>query len=257
MIDHDKNVGEVLEALDELGIADNTLVMYRTDNGPHMNTWPDGAHDAVPQREELELGRCVPGAAHGPLAGQDQAGHGVERDRQPHGLAADHPGRGRRATISRRSCSKRLRGGRQDVQGPSRRLQHAAVSDGQGGEEPAQGVLLLHGRRRTGRACVTTTGRWCSWSSAATARCRCGRSRSRSCACRRSSICALDPYEHADVTSNTYYDWVIDHVVPARTCAGFRREVPGVVQVSSRRGRRRPASTIDQVMEKLTQGLGK
>ena len=43
MIDHDKNVGEVLKALDDLGIADNTLVMYSTDNGPHMNSWPDAA----------------------------------------------------------------------------------------------------------------------------------------------------------------------------------------------------------------------
>ncbi|MFO1302083.1 MAG: arylsulfatase [Burkholderiales bacterium] len=43
MIDHDKNVGSVLKKLDELGIAENTIVMYGTDNGPHMNTWPDGA----------------------------------------------------------------------------------------------------------------------------------------------------------------------------------------------------------------------
>jgi arylsulfatase len=43
MIDHDKNVGSVLKKLDDLGIADNTIVMYGTDNGPHMNTWPDGA----------------------------------------------------------------------------------------------------------------------------------------------------------------------------------------------------------------------
>jgi arylsulfatase len=43
MIDHDKDVGEILKALDDLGIADNTFVMYSTDNGPHMNSWPDGA----------------------------------------------------------------------------------------------------------------------------------------------------------------------------------------------------------------------
>jgi len=43
MIDHDKNVGTVLTKIDQLGIADNTIVMYSTDNGPHMNTWPDGA----------------------------------------------------------------------------------------------------------------------------------------------------------------------------------------------------------------------
>lgn len=42
MIDHDKNVGTILKKLDELGISDNTVVMYSTDNGPHMNTWPDG-----------------------------------------------------------------------------------------------------------------------------------------------------------------------------------------------------------------------
>ncbi len=42
MIDHDKNVGTLLNKIDELGIADNTIVMYSTDNGPHMNSWPDG-----------------------------------------------------------------------------------------------------------------------------------------------------------------------------------------------------------------------
>jgi arylsulfatase len=43
MIDHDKHVGELLDLLDELGIAEDTIVIYSTDNGPHMNTWPDGA----------------------------------------------------------------------------------------------------------------------------------------------------------------------------------------------------------------------
>jgi arylsulfatase A-like enzyme len=43
MVDHDKNVGQVLKVLDELGITDNTFVMYSTDNGPHMNSWPDAA----------------------------------------------------------------------------------------------------------------------------------------------------------------------------------------------------------------------
>lgn len=43
MIEHDAHVGALLEALDEMGIADNTIVVYSSDNGPHMNTWPDGA----------------------------------------------------------------------------------------------------------------------------------------------------------------------------------------------------------------------
>ena len=41
MIEHDMHVGQLLDYLDELGIADNTVVMYSTDNGPHYNTWPD------------------------------------------------------------------------------------------------------------------------------------------------------------------------------------------------------------------------
>ncbi len=43
MVEHDRHVGQLLAKLDELGIADNTIVFYSTDNGPHMNTWPDAA----------------------------------------------------------------------------------------------------------------------------------------------------------------------------------------------------------------------
>ena len=50
MIDHDRNVGTILKKIDELGMADNTLVMYSTDNGPHANTWPDAA--TTPFRSE-------------------------------------------------------------------------------------------------------------------------------------------------------------------------------------------------------------
>jgi arylsulfatase len=50
MIDHDKHVGQMLDLLDQLGIADNTFVQYSTDNGPHSNTWPDGA--TTPFRSE-------------------------------------------------------------------------------------------------------------------------------------------------------------------------------------------------------------
>jgi len=42
MVEHDMQVGELLKTLDDLGLADNTIVQYSTDNGPHYNTWPDG-----------------------------------------------------------------------------------------------------------------------------------------------------------------------------------------------------------------------
>ena len=43
MVVHDEQIGQILDKLDELGIADNTIVMYSTDNGPENDTWPDGA----------------------------------------------------------------------------------------------------------------------------------------------------------------------------------------------------------------------
>jgi arylsulfatase A-like enzyme len=50
MIEHDGHVGQLLALLDELGIADNTVVQYSTDNGPHYNTWPDAG--TMPFRSE-------------------------------------------------------------------------------------------------------------------------------------------------------------------------------------------------------------
>jgi len=50
MIEHDMHVGQFLDLLDELGVADNTIVLYSTDNGPHYNTWPDAG--TTPFRSE-------------------------------------------------------------------------------------------------------------------------------------------------------------------------------------------------------------
>jgi arylsulfatase A-like enzyme len=44
MVTHDEQIGQMLDKVDELGIADNTIVMYSTDNGPENDTWPDGAN---------------------------------------------------------------------------------------------------------------------------------------------------------------------------------------------------------------------
>jgi len=52
MIDHDKNVGSILKKLDDLGIDENTIVFYSTDNGPHMNSWPDAG--MTPFRSEKD-----------------------------------------------------------------------------------------------------------------------------------------------------------------------------------------------------------
>jgi len=74
MVEHDMHIGKFLDLLDELGIADNTIVFYSTDNGPHYNTWPDAA--ATPFRGEKntnwEGGWRVPAAIRWP--GQIPAG---------------------------------------------------------------------------------------------------------------------------------------------------------------------------------------
>jgi arylsulfatase len=50
MVEHDMHVGKLLKALDDLGIANDTILLYTTDNGPHTNSWPDGA--TTPFRSE-------------------------------------------------------------------------------------------------------------------------------------------------------------------------------------------------------------
>jgi arylsulfatase A-like enzyme len=50
MIEHDAIIGQVLKAVDDLGIANNTVVIYTTDNGPHQNSWPDAG--TTPFRSE-------------------------------------------------------------------------------------------------------------------------------------------------------------------------------------------------------------
>lgn len=52
MLEHDGDVGKILKALDELGIANNTIVVYTSDNGPNMFSWPDASN--TPFRSEKD-----------------------------------------------------------------------------------------------------------------------------------------------------------------------------------------------------------
>ena len=75
MVEHDNQVGELLKLLDDLNIADDTIVLYSTDNGPHYNEWPDGG--ITPFRGEKntnwEGAYRVPAVVRWP--GKLQAGH--------------------------------------------------------------------------------------------------------------------------------------------------------------------------------------
>ena len=189
MIDHDKNVGQALDFLDEAGIADNTFVMYSTDNGPHMNSWPDGA--MTPFRNEKNSN--WEGAFRVPLrralAGQDQAGPDLERDRPAPRLVPDLPRDGRRSR-RRREAEDRLSGDRAHLQEPPRRLQSRALPDRPGEKESAQLLHVSERRRRRARLALRQLEGRVHGAALPPARCGSGRSRSRSSGCRNCSIFA-------------------------------------------------------------------
>ena len=136
--------------LDELGIADDTIVIYTTDNGPHRNTWPDAG--TTPFRSEKntnwEGAFRVPEMIRWP--GKIKAGSVSNDIIQHHDwlptllAAAGDP------DVMEKLKKGYQIGGRR-VQGPHRRLQPAAVPDGRGGAQPAARLLLLLRRRRPRR----------------------------------------------------------------------------------------------------------
>ena len=78
MVEHDGMVGQLLDKLKELGLEDNTIVMYSTDNGAEKCSLAGWRHVTVPWREDDELGRWLPRAHRHPLARRHQARHGEQ-----------------------------------------------------------------------------------------------------------------------------------------------------------------------------------
>ena len=146
MMELDWEVGELLKKLDELGIADNTIVLFTSDNGAEISSWPDGGNS--PFRGEkgttFEGGFRVPACLE--VAGRDQARHHHQRHHRQRGLASDVPGRRRKSERERRALEGN-EGRRQDVQEPPRRLQFLAIFSGQSRQRPASRGLLLYRQR--------------------------------------------------------------------------------------------------------------
>ena len=125
----------MLDLLDELGIADDTIVIYSTDNGPHMNSWPDGG--MTPFRSEKNTN--WEGAFRvrtDPLARRRSRGHGSERDQPATRLVADVPGRRRRAR-HHRETQEGPQGWQQDLQGALDGYNLLPYLTGAANEEPA------------------------------------------------------------------------------------------------------------------------
>ena len=207
MIDHDKNVGTVLDVLDELGIAEDTIVIYSTDNGPHRNSWPDAG--TTPFRSEKntnwEGAFRVPELIRWP--GKIKAGTRLQRHHPAPRLAADTAGR-RRRPRRQRQAEEGLQDRGRRVQGPHRRVQPAAVPDGRGRTQPAARFFYFNddaelvGMRFENWKIVFAEqrcqGTLRTWAEPFTP-------------LRVPKLFNLrtDPYEYADITSNTYYDWFL------------------------------------------------
>jgi hypothetical protein len=111
MVEHDGHVGQVLAKLKELGLEENTIVMYSTDNGAESFTWPTAARRCSAARRTPVGGR-LPRPDADPLARRHQARHGDQRHRRPRGHAADAARRGRRSDRKEDLLKGRKIGGR-------------------------------------------------------------------------------------------------------------------------------------------------
>ena len=221
MIDHDKTIGVLLDLLEELGIVDDTFVMYSTDNGPHCNSLARCRHDAVPQRKEHQLGRRLSRSLPRPLAGPHQAGFGVQR----HRFATSTGCRRFASMAGAPDIKEKLKAGTTIDGKPYKvyidgicQLDHITGK----GKSKREGFLYwtddgeLSGLRVDNWKFVfmeqRMQGTCMIWAEPLTT-------------LRLPKIFNLrtDPYEFADITSNTYWDWMFDHVyllVPAQILVG-------------------------------------
>ena len=219
MVEHDGDVGELLKALDDLGIADNTIVVYTTDNGPNQWSWPDGA--TTPFRGEKETNWegafRVPAMIRWP--GQIKPGKVSNEmfsglDWFPTLLAAAGD-----AEVK----DKLLKGWQpagKTIQESSRRLQPARLPHGQDAEERAHGFLLFQRRRRSGGDAVRRLeGRLRRAAQAGTIRWS-GPIPSRRCACPSCSTCGWIRIERADIVSDQLYDFFVKNDYLAGEGAG-------------------------------------
>jgi arylsulfatase len=248
MVEHDRHVGMLLDKLDELGLTANTLVLYSTDNGPHYNSWPDAA--ATPFRGEKntnwEGGWRVPAMVRWP--GKVPAGT-VTNEIMSHldwlptlVAAAGVPDIKEKLLRGDRAGSKRFKvhlDGYDQLDlllgnGPSRRDELFYFSD--------DGDLLAVRYRDWKMVFLEqrVAGTLQVWAEPFVP-------------LRVPKLFHLrrDPYERADITSNTYFDWLLDR---AFVIYGAQAIVAGFMQTFQEFPPRQKAAsfTVDQALDKLS-----
>jgi arylsulfatase A-like enzyme len=254
MIDHDRHIGVMLDKLDELGLTENTIVIYGTDNGPHMNSWPDGA--MTPFRSEKntnwEGAFRVPALVRWPgrIAPRTVSNQIVSHlDWLPTFLAAaGEPDITEKLLQGHQAGDKQFR-----VHLDGYNL--LPYLTGQEAKSPRPGFfyfsddgdltavrmdnwkLVFMEQRAVGTLQV--------WAEPFTL-------------LRVPKMFNLrtDPYERADTTSNTYWDWLLDHAFLAVPTQGIVGEFLASFQQFPPR-QKAASFTVDQVMDKLKSGIAR
>ncbi len=255
MIEHDMHIGQFLDKLDELGIADNTIVFYSTDNGPHMNTWPDAGMTPFWGEKNTQWegawrvpamvrwpGQIQPGSVSNEIVHHMDwlptflaaAGNETVKEDLLEGVSSDTMGRDYRVHLDGYNILPLLKG---EVEESPRDEIFYFTDDGD----------LAALRYANWKITFLEQKAWATfraWMEPLTP-------------LRVPLITNLrrDPYERAYRTSNTYYDWMLDRaylLVPAQQYVGrflatFQEYPP----------RQEAASfSLDKVMEKLSQPGG-
>jgi arylsulfatase len=253
MIEHDGHVGKLLKALDDLGIAENTIVLYTTDNGPHMNTWPDGA--MTPFRSEKDTNwegafrvpcmvRWPDHIRAGSVSNEIVSGH----DWLPTFLAAaGEPDIKDKLLKGHEAAGKTFK---VHLDG----FNQLPYLTGEAEKSPRRGffyfdddgdlVALRYENYKAVFMEQRKPGTMGVWAEPFTV-------------LRVPKLFDLraDPYERADVTSNTYWDWYIDHAfLMYGMLAGTDKFLQTFKEFPP--SQRAASFTIDQAMEKLKQQLG-
>ncbi len=251
MMDHDDVVGSLLATLDDLGIAEDTIVMYSTDNGPHMNSWPDAG--MTPFRSEKnsnwEGAYRVPAVVRWPgriPAGSVLTGIVSHNDWFVTLLAA--------AGVP--DIAEKLRDGT-DLGGTTYKV-HLDGHDqlpyltGEADESPRNHFFYVSDDGDL------TALRYDNWKIVFLEQRCAGTMRIWAeplTELRLPKIFNLrtDPYERADITSNTYYDWLLTHaylLVPAQ--AYVSQMLQTLVEFPQRQ--KSASFSLEQVMAKLEEG---
>ena len=253
MIDHDKNVGEVLDKIDELGIADNTIVIYGTDNGPHMNTWPDGG--MTPFRGEKTMnfegafrtpnmvrwpGKIKPGSisneimSHLDWAPTLAAAAGDPKVKEKLLTSYKANGKDFKVHLDGYNFLPYLTG--KEEKGP--RIEYFYIA------EDGDMMALRYNNWKINFAVQPTPGTFKVWQTEFTHP-------------RVPYVYNLrtDPYERATITSNSYNNWLIEHTWALVPVQGIVGEFLGTYKKYPPRAKA-ASFTINQVMQKLLSNHG-